>query len=128
VLSKPLWESALRADFHQRRQFPQALRFFLFCSVFLSLCLAPVFHRKSSRHKPLGATIPNLVDLQHPPFAPSSCAFHFPKVDPRWRLIAQGLMWTFVIVKSKIAFEIGDCFQHIDVILQINLFVFHCPP
>jgi hypothetical protein len=46
VLSKPLWESALSADFHQRRQFPQALRFFLFCYFFLSLCLSPVFHRK----------------------------------------------------------------------------------
>jgi hypothetical protein len=38
VLSKPLWESAFRSDFHQRRQFPQGLHFFLFCSFFLSFC------------------------------------------------------------------------------------------
>jgi hypothetical protein len=29
LLSKPLWESAVCADFRQRRQFPQAFRFLL---------------------------------------------------------------------------------------------------
>src|ERR1700724_2549186 len=43
------------------------LRFFLFCSFFLSFCLSPVFHRKISRQERLRATIPNPVDLQHPP-------------------------------------------------------------
>jgi hypothetical protein len=67
VLSKPLWESAFWADFHQRRQFPPGIHFFLFCSFFLSFCLFSVFHRKISRQECLRATIPNPVDLQHPP-------------------------------------------------------------
>jgi hypothetical protein len=34
VLSKPLWESAFFADFHQRRQFPQASISFFFAPFF----------------------------------------------------------------------------------------------
>jgi hypothetical protein len=36
VLSKPLWESAFFADFHQRRQFPQAAFLFARCFSFYS--------------------------------------------------------------------------------------------
>ena len=102
--------------------------FFLFCYFFLSSCLALVFHREMPRQDRPGTTIPNLVDPRHTLFCPSSNAFHFPKEDRRRRLIAQRLMRAFVIVKSEIAFEIVDGFQHVDVILQINLFVFHRPP
>jgi len=34
VFFKPLWESAFFADFHQRRQFPQALVFLSFLLLF----------------------------------------------------------------------------------------------
>jgi len=40
--------------FPQRRQFPRAFRFFLFCSFFLSFRLSIVFHRKNSRQERLG--------------------------------------------------------------------------
>jgi hypothetical protein len=44
VLSKPLWESAFWADFHQWRQFPQA-SFLSFCFFFF-LCADPQFPQK----------------------------------------------------------------------------------
>jgi hypothetical protein len=44
ALFKPLWESAESADFHQRRQFPQAS--LSFCSFFFLCADPPVFHRK----------------------------------------------------------------------------------
>ena len=79
MLSKPLWESAFFADFHQRRQFPQASVFFFFCFFFLSLCLSLVFHRKIARQDPLGATIAHSIDPQHPRLLslPSSLAAFF---------------------------------------------------
>jgi hypothetical protein len=55
---------------------------------FSSLCLSPVFRRKISRQERLRATIPDPIDLQHPPFCLSSSAFRFSKVDRRWQLIA----------------------------------------
>jgi hypothetical protein len=63
MLSKPLWESALWADFHQWRRFPQGCRFFLFCCFFLSLRPVPVFHRKIARQEALGTTQARSLDL-----------------------------------------------------------------
>lgn len=40
---------------------------FLSFLLLFSFCLSPVFHRKTSRQERLRATIPNPVDLQHPP-------------------------------------------------------------
>jgi hypothetical protein len=42
ALFKPLWKSAFFADFHQRRQFPQAFRSFFFAPFFF-LCVYPQF-------------------------------------------------------------------------------------
>jgi hypothetical protein len=41
VLSKPLWESAFFADFHQRRQFPQASFLFARFSLFMPVPAFP---------------------------------------------------------------------------------------
>jgi len=72
ALFKPLWESAWWADFHQRRQFPQAsLSFVSFVLAPLSFLGAdpPHFRQKMSRQDRLAATIPNSVDPQHPPLS-----------------------------------------------------------
>jgi DNA-binding XRE family transcriptional regulator len=63
--------------------------FSLFCYFFLSSCLARVFQREISRQDRPGTTIGNSLDPQHPSFCPFSSAFRFPKVDRRWRPIAQ---------------------------------------
>ena len=57
-------------------------------SEFFIFGLSLVFHRKISRQERLRATIPDPIDLQHPPFCLSSSAFRFSKVDRRWQLIA----------------------------------------
>ena len=67
---------------------------------FLSSCLALVFHREISCQDRPGTTIANAVDPQHTLLCPSSSAFHFPKVDRRWRLIPQRLMRAFVIAEA----------------------------
>jgi hypothetical protein len=60
VFFKPLWESAFLADFHQRRQFPQALVFPFFFAPFFFL---GVFHKKILCQDRLGTTIAPSVDL-----------------------------------------------------------------
>jgi len=41
ALFKPRWKSALFADFHRRRQFPQASVFFFFTSFFFLSAFPP---------------------------------------------------------------------------------------
>src|SRR6516165_1067935 len=72
--------------------------------------------------------IANSGDQQHTLFPPLSCAFPSSKVNRRWRLVAQYLMQTFVIVKNKILSQTISRFQHVQIVLQINLFVLYRPP
>ncbi len=104
---KLLWESAPFADSNQQRQFPQALflSFLLLFSFFVPRSSFPQrnFAPGSSRDDDRQLDRPTAcVVLAFP------STLHFPKVDRRWRLIAQRLMRAFVIVKNEITFEIGD--------------------
>jgi hypothetical protein len=97
ALFKPLWESAFFADFHQRRQFPQAF----LCLFFLFLCLFPLFPRKISRQDRLATTIAHSVDQQHPrccPFIHPWRPFFFSSVRrKRYDSVPVSMMWAWSV-------------------------------
>ncbi len=49
-------------------------------------------------------------------------------INFRRRSITQRLMWSFIVVKTKIIFQAVRRFPSVPIIFQINFFVFHASP